>query len=87
VKRLVLLSLALLAAALNVGPAYAQNEPILRIYGLVDRPLNVTYGEFLGLPLVSVEVSYICVGAPPDNPGVKHQAHVIKRAPNHVNSK
>ena len=69
-KPLVLLSLALLAAALNVGPAYAQDEPVLSIYGLVDRPLNVTYGEFLGLPMVSVEVSCICVGAPPDNPGV-----------------
>jgi DMSO/TMAO reductase YedYZ molybdopterin-dependent catalytic subunit len=70
VKRLILLSLALLAAALYVGPTYAQDEPVLHIYGLVDRPLNVTYSEFLRLPMVSVEASCVCVGSPPDNPDV-----------------
>jgi DMSO/TMAO reductase YedYZ molybdopterin-dependent catalytic subunit len=70
VKPLVFLFLALLAAVLNVSPVYTQGEPVLRIYGLVDRPLNATYSEFLKLPMVSVEASCICVGAPPDNPGV-----------------
>lgn len=69
-NRLILLYLALLAAGFNVSPAYAQDEPFLRIYGLVDRPLNVTYSEFMVLPMVSVEASCICVGAPPGNPGV-----------------
>lgn len=69
-KLLALVSLVLMAASVGVIPAYAQGEPVIRIYGLVERPLNVTYSEFLELPMVSVEVSCICVGAPPENPGV-----------------
>jgi len=70
VRRLVLLLILLFVSAMGISPAYAQDEPVIRIYGLVDRPLNVTYSEFLGLSMVSVEASCICVGAPPDNPGV-----------------
>jgi DMSO/TMAO reductase YedYZ molybdopterin-dependent catalytic subunit len=67
-----MLSLFLLfIGAHQVEPAAAQEaEPVLRVYGIVERPLNITYSEFLGLPMVSVEASCICVGAPPENPGV-----------------
>ena len=67
-----LLTLILLVlGAHHVESAAAQEaEPVLRVYGLVDRPLNITYSEFLGLPLVSVEASCICVGSGPENPGV-----------------
>lgn len=66
-----LLTLIILALSPQVEPAAAQEaEPVLHIYGFVDRPLNITYSEFLGLPMVSVEASCICVGAPPENPGV-----------------
>ncbi|MFH2110569.1 MAG: molybdopterin-dependent oxidoreductase [Candidatus Bathyarchaeota archaeon] len=68
---LMLALILLVLGAHQVEPAAAQEfEPVLRIYGLVERPLNITYSEFLGLPMVSVEASCICVGAPPENPGV-----------------
>jgi DMSO/TMAO reductase YedYZ molybdopterin-dependent catalytic subunit len=59
-------------AALSGLPSMisAQDEPVTQIYGLVDSPLNVTYSEFLRLPMTSVNASCICVGAPPESPGV-----------------
>jgi DMSO/TMAO reductase YedYZ molybdopterin-dependent catalytic subunit len=48
----------------------AVEESFLRIYGLVDEPLNLTYGEFMELPMVSVNASVICVGSPPEDLGV-----------------
>ena len=70
-RALMMLALILLALGAHVEATAAQEaEPVLRIYGLVKEPLNITYTEFLGLPMVSVEASCICVGAPPENPGV-----------------
>jgi DMSO/TMAO reductase YedYZ molybdopterin-dependent catalytic subunit len=69
-KKLILLA-TLLAAFLGLtSAAHAQDEPVIQIYGLVDSPINVTYSEFLRLPMTSVNASTICVGAPPETPGV-----------------
>ncbi|MBD3206454.1 molybdopterin-dependent oxidoreductase [Candidatus Bathyarchaeota archaeon] len=43
-----------------------EEEPVLRIYGTVEEPLNITYSQFLEFPMVSVDASVICVGAPPE---------------------
>jgi len=48
----------------------SQDEPVLRIFGAVEKPINITYSEFQQLPMVSVNASTICVGAPPDPPGL-----------------
>lgn len=50
--------------------ASAQDEPLLRIYGAVRNPINITYSEFQLLPMVSVNASVICVGSPPETPGL-----------------
>jgi DMSO/TMAO reductase YedYZ molybdopterin-dependent catalytic subunit len=66
-----ILPIAMITAFLGlVSTAHAQDEPVIQIYGLVDSPLNVTYSEFLWLPVTSVNASCICVGAPPESPGV-----------------
>jgi DMSO/TMAO reductase YedYZ molybdopterin-dependent catalytic subunit len=66
-----IIPLAILSAFLGLASgAYAQDEPAIQIYGLVDSPLNVTYSELLRLPMTSVNASCICVGAPPESPGV-----------------
>ena len=47
-----------------------QDEPYIRIHGAVENPMNITYSEFQNLPMVNVNASCICVGAPPENPGL-----------------
>jgi hypothetical protein len=60
------LVLALLSAALlsslkpNAGQAYAAGSE-LRIYGVVNRPLNLTYAELLSFPMVSEMANLKCV--------------------------
>jgi sulfane dehydrogenase subunit SoxC len=65
-RLLILISLV----ALWTPAAYAQDEPVLRILGAVGNPVNITYSEFQQLPMVSVEASVICVGSPPETPGL-----------------
>lgn len=48
----------------------AQEEPILRIYGEVNNPINITYSQFKELPMVHVNSSVICVGSPADEVGL-----------------
>ena len=43
---------------------------MIRIYGALENPVNISYSEFMELPLVSVNASCICVGSPPENPGL-----------------
>jgi DMSO/TMAO reductase YedYZ molybdopterin-dependent catalytic subunit len=45
-------------------------EPVLRIYGEVNNPINITYSDFQMLPMVHVNSSLICVGSDADNVGV-----------------
>ena len=66
-KRILVL---LFFALLWVPTAHAQEEPVLRIYGAVENPINITYSEFMQLPMVSVNASTICVGSPPETPGL-----------------
>ena len=63
--------LALMFLLVLVPIARAQpDEPVLRIYGAVENPINITYSDFQQLPMVSVNASTICVGAPPEELGV-----------------
>ena len=39
---------------------------VLRIYGSVDKPLNLTYDEFASFPMVSEEARLLCVAYFPD---------------------
>lgn len=65
-----LLVALLFVAALTWTPwASAEDEPVIHIYGSVGNPMNITYTEFLGLPMASVNASCICVGSPPESPG------------------
>jgi DMSO/TMAO reductase YedYZ molybdopterin-dependent catalytic subunit len=48
----------------------AAEEPLLSIGGLVDNSLNIIYGEFMGLPMTSVNATCTCVGWPPEDVGV-----------------
>ena len=64
------LLLVIIFAACLTPAAYAQDEPVLRIFGAVENPINITYTEFQQLPMVSVNASTICVGSPPDPPGL-----------------
>ncbi|MBN2334554.1 molybdopterin-dependent oxidoreductase [Candidatus Bathyarchaeota archaeon] len=68
--RILIFALLIAAAFTGAHPVHAQEEPVIRVYGAVDNPVNITYSEFLRLPMTSVNVSCICVGAPPDNPGL-----------------
>ena len=63
-----ILMIALLIGLLYNSPPVSgqEEEPVLRIYGTVDEPVNITYSEFLDFPMVSVDASVICVGAPPE---------------------
>jgi len=63
---LLTVGLALLPDQASAG----EDEPKIRIYGLVEDPVNVTYGDFRGLPLVTEEVTCTCVGWPPEDVGV-----------------
>lgn len=66
-KRLLLLVLL----CLWVPVVSAQDsEPMIRIYGTLENPVNISYSKFMELPLVSVNASCICVGSPPENPGL-----------------
>ena len=66
-KRALLLVIVL---AFCIPAVSAQDEPVLRIYGSVRNPINITYTEFQQLPMVSVNASVICVGSPPETPGL-----------------
>lgn len=46
------------------------DEPVLRIYGEVNNPLNITYSEFQRLPMVHVNATVICVGVPAEDLGL-----------------
>ena len=46
------------------------DEPVIRIYGAIENPINITYSEFQQLPMVSINASTICVGSPPETPGL-----------------
>jgi sulfane dehydrogenase subunit SoxC len=48
----------------------AQDEPVLRIYGAVENPINITYSDFQQLPMVSVNATVICVGSSSNPPGL-----------------
>ena len=67
-KKLII-ALILLAAAVHIEPAQGQDDPIIRIYGEVDTPMNLTLADLEALPLVDVNASCICVGVPPENLG------------------
>jgi len=62
--------LGLVLVLLWVPAASAQDESVLRIYGAVEKPINITYSDFQQLPMVSVNASTICVGSPPETPGL-----------------
>ena len=64
------LLLALILFGFLAPVVSAQDEPVLKIYGAVENPINITYSQFQQLPMVSVNASTICVGAPPDPPGL-----------------
>jgi DMSO/TMAO reductase YedYZ molybdopterin-dependent catalytic subunit len=64
------LTLGLLIPLVAAMGVYAEEEPVLRIHGLVDEPLNISYSEFLRLPMVSINASVVCVGSPPEDIGV-----------------
>ena len=67
-RKIILFGLVLLAF-LSMHVVSAQ-EPVLRIYGEVNNPLNITYSEFQSLPLVHVNATVICVGVPVDDLGL-----------------
>jgi len=46
------------------------DEPVIRIYGAMENSINITYSEFQQLPMVSINASTICVGSPPETPGL-----------------
>ncbi|MBD3173261.1 molybdopterin-dependent oxidoreductase, partial [Candidatus Bathyarchaeota archaeon] len=52
------------------GVSAQEEEPMIRLYGAVENPVNITYSGFLELPMVSVNASCICVGSPPETPGL-----------------
>jgi sulfane dehydrogenase subunit SoxC len=64
-----LLILVLISFSTPIASAQV-DEPILRIFGAVENPVNITYIEFQSLPMVSVNASVICVGSPPNPPGI-----------------
>jgi hypothetical protein len=43
-----------------------QTSDVLKIYGSVNRPLNLTYSELLSFPLVSEVATLKCVGSSPE---------------------
>ncbi|MDH5200444.1 MAG: molybdopterin-dependent oxidoreductase [Candidatus Bathyarchaeota archaeon] len=71
-KIIIAVSFALFAALGLAHPLQgsAAEEPVLSIGGLVDNPLNITYGEFARLPMTSVNATCTCVGWPPEDVGV-----------------
>lgn len=65
------LAILLVLLAFFVPHVSAQeDEPVLRIYGEVDNPINITYSEFKQLPMVHVNATVICVGVPADDLGL-----------------
>ncbi|MCB2171563.1 molybdopterin-dependent oxidoreductase [archaeon] len=63
--------LALMVFLLWAPTVSAQtDEPVIRIYGAMENPINITYSEFQQLPMVSINASTICVGSPPETPGL-----------------
>jgi hypothetical protein len=51
------------------GTGVLQTSGVLRIYGLVNRPLNLTYNELLSFPMVSEVAELKCVDGFPDVTG------------------
>jgi len=45
--------------------AEEQEEPILSVEGFIEHPVNISYSEFYGLPMITEEVTCTCVGPPP----------------------
>ncbi len=66
-KRMLII-LAVIAFMIPV--ASAQDEPVLRIYGAVENPINITYSEFQQLPMINVNATVICVGSSSNPPGL-----------------
>jgi hypothetical protein len=65
----VILTLALMSPLLIHSRAGAlQTSGVLRIYGAVNRPLNLTYSELLSFPMVSEEATLECVANYPRSP-------------------
>jgi hypothetical protein len=62
---LLIFALATSAPALATTNA-AQTPGVIRIYGSVNRPLNLTYTDLLSLPMVSEIARLICVTGSPD---------------------
>ncbi len=62
-KKVLILGLMVFMVASSVVVVSAQ-EPVLRIYGEVNNPINITYSQFQRLPMVHVNSSLICVGSP-----------------------
>ncbi len=63
--------LLIVLVSFTIPLAFAQtDEPVLRIYGEVNNPLNITYSEFQQLPMVHVNATVICVGVPADDLGI-----------------
>jgi hypothetical protein len=64
------LAVILIFALMNVLPMHSradalQTSGVLRIYGSVNRPLNLTYSELLSFPMVSEVATLECVGSFP----------------------
>ena len=68
-KKVLILGLMFFMVASSVIVVSAQ-EPVLRIYGEVNNPINITYSQFQSLPMVHVNSSLICVGSPAENVGI-----------------
>lgn len=68
-KKITLLFLVVISLSFTVVSAQ-EDEPILRIYGEVNNPINITYSQFKELPMVHVNATVICVGVPSDDLGL-----------------
>ena len=66
----IFLSLAVMLGGFGHAHVGAQEEPVLSIIGLVEKPLNITYSEFYELPMITKEATCTCVGYPPEDVGV-----------------
>ena len=66
----VFLSLAVMLSGFGHAHVEAQEEPVLSIIGLVEKPVNITYSEFYELPMITKEATCTCVGYPPEDVGV-----------------
>jgi hypothetical protein len=66
----VIVALALVSVLpVQSGAGALQTSGVIRIYGDVNRPLNLTYGELLSFPMVSEVAELKCVDGFPDVTG------------------